>query len=203
MTDTDALRAELTSLRRQVRILALGLVGALVLAGLSWTRGRRPERENPQLEPGVLLGQSLFLGGLETPYVRLRYLQAGGGLILADSEGRGRVHLIAGATGGRLALGSAPPRVVLESAERTYLVVRDEQGRDRIALRGGTAPRLVLYDEEGQVRLELSASKEGGKVSLYDAGRERGLWAQQGEGVLLRLRDARGKALFQAPAGGP
>jgi hypothetical protein len=202
MTDTDALRAELASLRWQVRILALGLVGALVLAGLSYRSARRAAPDQPDVEPGVLVGQSLYLGDLNGPtgpYVRLRYLHRGGGLILSDDEGHGRVQLLASSEGGKLLLGS-PPRLALDATDRTSLVVRDDGSRDRLALRGGSAPRLVLLDEAGRARLELSASREGGKISLYGAdGRELGVWGQQGKAVRLRLRDAGGKVVFEAP----
>ena len=135
--------------------------------------------------------------------MRLRYFQDGAGLILADEEGRGQVHLMASPSGGRLALGSGPPGLVLYGLQaRPALTLCDGAGRERIALAGGRAPGVALRDERGRVRLRLSTFADGAELSLLDAqGRVRALLSQRGDGVVLRLLDGRGKEAFRAPAG--
>src|SRR5262245_15773403 len=111
MSDPD-LRARVASLQRQVRVLPVLLVLSLVLGGLALWPPRRPPGAAPPVgedEPGVLGAMSLYLrDNPDFPYVRLKNLGEGGGLILADNEGRGRALLIARAEGARLTLGSPP-----------------------------------------------------------------------------------------------
>jgi hypothetical protein len=195
--------AELASLRRQVRALALLLAGTAVLAGISlWRTVRAPAAPAP--EERVLVGRSLYLRhDPEQPFVRLRYFQDGAGLILADEQGRGQVHLKASPSGGRLALGSGPPGLVLDGLPaRASLTLCDAAGRQRIALTGGQTPAVALLDERGRVRLRLSTAADGAELSLRDAsGRVRALWSQRGDAVVLKLLDRRGREVFTAPAG--
>src|SRR4051794_19022283 len=92
----SVLRAELASLRRRVRVLAVLLGCALALAGVALWEALRAGPAAPPApaeESRVLVGRSLYLReDPERPYVRLKYLHAGAGLILADAEGKGQAH---------------------------------------------------------------------------------------------------------------
>jgi hypothetical protein len=183
MSADQALKAELDSLRRRVRGLAILAGCALFLAGAAlWAARRRAEPAAPAGEPGVLMGQSLYLGDdPDLPYVRLKYLHDGAGLILADDTGKGQAHLTTTASGGRLALGSPPRAVLSGDAGGPSLVLCDSRGRRRIAMTAGDATRITLLDERERVRLELSAGANGGR---------------------LRLLGERGEVVFEAPLAG-
>jgi hypothetical protein len=182
--DLDTLRRELAGLRRQVRVLGVLLAGALGLAGTALWQARRAAPAGylppPDAEPEVLVGRSVYLRELPgEPYVRLKYLQDGAGLLLADNEGRSQVLLVASPERGRLLLGSVPPRIALESdPERPSLTLRDGHGLSRVELSGGAVPRLALLDDKGQAAVELTVGPRGGA---------------------LRLLDARGQVAFEAP----
>jgi hypothetical protein len=202
--DHDSLRQELASLRRQVRVLQALLVCALLLSGLSLWQARRhgPAEPPADAEPEVLVGRSVYLRERPgEPYVRLKYFQEGAGLILADAEGRGQVHLLAAPARGRLLLGTTSPRLELDSdLAGPSLTIRDGDGRRRIVLAAGAIPRVTLLDAEGRTCLELSASAGGGTLSLADdKGRPRARLAAQAGAVRLRLLGERGETVFEAP----
>ena len=187
---TDAenvLRAELTALRRRVRGLALLSGGALVLGAAALASalgaGRGPRPAAPEGKPGVLVGRSLYLReDPDRPYVRLKNLPGGAGLVLVDAEGKGQVFLFAAPEGGQLVLGGSGPPLALEgSPARPSLTLRDGRGRRRVVLSGGDAPGLVLLDGSGRERLELSCASGGA--------------------ARLRLLDPTGRAVFEAPPG--
>ncbi len=200
----DSLRTELAALRRQVRLLLLLLCGAVLLAAAAFWQGLRPGRAPLPAEDDaeVLVGRSLYLReGAEEPYVRLKYLHDGAGLILGDSQGRGQVMLTALADSGRLTLGTAPARVELDAAAAgPSLTLRDGQGRPRVLLSAGQWSRLALLDERRQVRVELAVGAGGPEVILSDAhGRPRARLAEQEGSFRLQLLGPRGEVAFEAP----
>src|SRR5262245_19638943 len=94
------------------------LAGAVVLAGAALWQAYQPRPHGPpaDADPEVLVGRSVYLRQEPgQPYVRLKYMQEGAGLLLSDSEGRGQVQLVAVTGRGRLLLGTGPPRLALDA----------------------------------------------------------------------------------------
>lgn len=170
--ENDSLRAELAALRRQVRAQLILLVGALALAAVSFVQTIQFRRDETPAEayPGVLAGTSLYLrDDPEQPYVRLKFLQEGAGLLLSDIQGRSQVQLCALDGHGRLMLGTAPSRLELDSNPAgPALTLRDASGRPRILLTAGEAAQVSLLGPDGRPRLELSAGGEGA-ITIRDA----------------------------------